>query len=195
MQSAGSPAATLLAAPLAGRWWVAHTRPRAEKALSSDLTRFDIPNYLPLCRRMTRSPTTNRISRSTVPVFTGYLFFAATEEQRCQAVRTNRVANVLTVTNQERLVAELRQIDRVLASDTAFARKPRIQVGCWTRIISGPLAGLEGVVSSRTPPLRLFLNVDILGQSITVETSIEAVQPIDPPTYAREGPARKRRRA
>ena len=167
-----------------GRWWVAHTRPRTEKALAADLTRFGIPHYLPLCERVTRSRTTNRITRSMVSVFSGYLFFAATEDQRCQALKTNRIVNVLTVHNQAQLVAELRHIQRVLTTDTSFARKSHIETGRWVRIIAGPLAGVEGVVGVRRRPHRLFLNVDILGQSITVETTPDMVEPIDPPSYA-----------
>jgi transcription antitermination factor NusG len=176
----GSAAATLPECA-DGRWWVAHTRPRAEKALAADLTRIRIPHYLPLCQRVTRSRATNRISRSTVPVFTGYLFFVATEEQRLAAFRTNRIVSILNVPNQAGLVAELRQIQRVLGADAPFARNPRVQVGRWVRIMAGPLTGVEGVVTHLRAPLRLFLNVDILGQSISVETSPDMVEPIDSP--------------
>ena len=181
----GGVAATVLSECVKGQWWVAHTRPRAEKTLSADLAHLGIPHYLPLHQRVTRSRATNRISRSEVPVFSGYLFFTATEEQRYRAVKTNRIVKVLTVPNQARLVAELRQIQRVLASDTVFAQRPKLETGSWVQIIAGPLTGVQGVVSSRRLPLRLFLNVDILGQSITVETTPDAVEPIDPPPYAR----------
>lgn len=167
-----------------GCWWVVHTRPRAEKALSADLTRLGVSHYLPLQQHQTRSRSTNRISRSMVPVFSGYLFFAATEEQHLRALQTNRIVKVLTVYNQEQLLAELRQIQQVLATDTSFGRQPHLKTGCWVRIIAGPLLGVEGVVSSHRSARRLFLNVDILGQSITVETSPEMVEPIDPPPYA-----------
>lgn len=178
------PATTALPMQVEGRWWVAHTRPRAEKALAADLTRFGIPHYLPLHESVTRSRATNRVSRSMLPVFPGYLFFAATEELRLQALKTNRIVNVLTVPDQEQLIGELRQIQRVLTSNTGFARKPRLQVGHWVRIIAGPLEGVEGVVSSQRSPRRVFLNVDILGQSITVETSPDVVEPISRPSFA-----------
>ena len=80
---------------LSGVWWVAHTKPRNEKALALDLRALDIVIYLPLHHRVTRSRNTGRITRSIVPVFTGYLFFNATEEQRCLALTTNRIAHVL----------------------------------------------------------------------------------------------------
>lgn len=191
------PMAGLLTEPLPedvpGRWWVAHTRPRAEKALSAELARLAILHYLPLHERKTRSRNTHRISRSVVPVFTGYLFFAATEEQRSAALKTHRIVNVLTVPNQRQLVSELRHIQKVLATDTAFGRDPRIRVGHWVRIIAGPLLGVEGVISRFRSQLRVFLNVNTLGQSINVETAADLVEPIDPPPYADDWlPARRR---
>src|SRR5262245_57640435 len=66
---------------LPGRWWVAHTKPRNEKSLASDLVKLGIAHYLPLRRRQTRSRRTRRISRSLIPVFPGYLFFNGLDEQ------------------------------------------------------------------------------------------------------------------
>ncbi|MCP4592529.1 MAG: hypothetical protein GY842_17480 [bacterium] len=172
----------VLACGASERWWVAHTRPRAEKALAADLLRLDVSCYLPLYLRTTRSRRTQRLSRSMVPVFSGYLFFVANPDQRRLALRTNRIVSVLNVSDQERLVAELRQIQRVLAADSAFTRHGQIEVGRWVRIVEGPLAGVEGVVASHRSAKRLFLNVEALGQSITVEISPDSVEPIEPPS-------------
>ncbi|MBU0618594.1 MAG: UpxY family transcription antiterminator, partial [Planctomycetes bacterium] len=100
---------------LPGLWWVAHTRPRNEKALALDLRARGIFHYLPLRLRSTRSKTSGRVSRSLVPVFPGYVFFNGDDPQRQHALMTNRIANMLTVVNQAELVGELRQIQRLLA--------------------------------------------------------------------------------
>src|SRR5689334_13267869 len=103
-----------------GRWYVAHTRSRNEKALADELSRLHIPNYLPLAQRITRSPTTRRISRSLVPVFPGYVFFHGTEEHRHSALRTNRIAHVLHVTDQAQIVRELAGIHELLSTHADF---------------------------------------------------------------------------
>ena len=143
-----------------------------------------IYNHLPLALHVTRSPRTNRISRSLVPVFPGYVFFNGTEEQRYLALRTNRIANVLKVVNQEQFVAEMRQVHHLLQERGDFAVVPRIQEGQWGRIIAGPLVGLEGVVVRYSNRFRLCMNVTILGQSVGVEVGYDHVEPIDAPTYA-----------
>lgn len=171
-------------ADLPGDWFVAHTRARNEKALVEDLTRMGVFNYLPLVPRETRSPRTGRISRSTVPVFPGYVFFHATEEQRYHALTTNRIARVLVVPNQDQLVAELRRIHCLVHTRQDFFVSNRIEVGQWGRILAGPLRGLEGVVVQRSGRWRLSMNVTILGQGVQVEVSRDNVERIDPPGYA-----------
>ena len=174
------PAAFLSPSP-AGVWFVAHTRSRNEKILAHELTRLGVTNYLPLARRVTRSRASNRISRSEVPVFPGYLFFNANEDQRYLALRTNRVANLLDVPNQQQLIVELRSLYRLLSRTQDFSVVDRLQVGDWGRIIAGPLAGIEGLVTCVSHRTRLSMNVTILGQSVTTEIDAEIVERIDRP--------------
>ncbi len=168
---------------LPGRWWVAHTKPRTEKALARDLSTFGFHYYLPLRRKRTRSCNTGRHSNSIVPVFAGYLFFNGTEEQRYRALTTNRIANILAVTSQDRLSAELRQIHRVLRSGLDFRLYNEIHAGEWARVMAGPLAGAEGVVCGRLSRTRLVLNVEMLGQSVSVQVEADVLEPIEPPNY------------
>jgi transcription termination/antitermination protein NusG len=166
---------------LPGRWYVAHTRSRNEKALATELTRRGVFNYLPLTRRTTRSAATRRLSYSQVPVFPGYLFFNGSQDDRYVALRTNRIAKVLDVIDQQQLVGELRRIHFLLTQTDAFEVANQLVTGDWGRITSGPLRGLEGVVTHYAGRLRLWMNVTILGQSVHTEVDADAVERIDPP--------------
>lgn len=166
---------------LSGDWWVAHTRARNEKALAVELGRMGIVNYLPLHRRMTRSPRSGRASWSSVPVFSGYLFFNGTEHQRWRVLRTNRVAQTLQVYEQDVLVSQLRHIHQVLVTETAFEHLFGVQVGQWVRVTGGPLAGVEGCVVSKLGRTRLAINVLTLGQSVLVEVDGNLLEVIDAP--------------
>ena len=176
---------------LEGQWWVAHTRSRNEKALAKDLTRLSIVSYLPLRKRVTRSRRTGRHSLSTVPVFTGYLFFNATEQQRYQVVATRRVANTLYVPDQRQLVAQIRHIHQVLATDTVFEHFHGVRVGQWVRVVAGPLVGVEGRVVRKLGKTRLAISVDILGQSVLAEVDanlLEAIEAPEPSAYRHAPP-------
>jgi len=169
---------------LPGHWWVAHTKPRTEKALAGDLGAMKIAYYLPLRRRQTRSRHTGRISKSIVPVFASYLFFNGDEEQRHRALNTHRIANVLSVTSQDRFIGELRQLHRVLSARVDLQLHSTLKAGDWVRVVGGPLLGTEGIVTGRLSRTRLVLNVAMLGQSVSVRVDSDALERIDGPSYA-----------
>ncbi len=171
-----------------GRWWVAHTKPRQEKALARNLDAFRIFYYLPLAFRTTRSRRTGRRSTSTVPVFPSYLFFRATEQERHQSLTTNRIANTLAVMDQAELVHQLRQIQQLLAAGHEYRWHGSLEVGDLARIETGPFAGLEGVVRTRRPRRRLILNVDMLGQSVSVEIAQSDLVRIEAPSPRNASP-------
>ena len=93
-------------------------------------------------------------------------------------LRTNRVANVIEVKDQEGLLDELLQIERALESGAPLTPHKYIKAGQKCRVIGGPLAGLQGVVVRGTQPkterseaavktkstLRLVLKIEMLGQ-------------------------------
>lgn len=175
-----------------GLWYAAHTRARNEKALAQDLVSLGICHYLPLVHRQTRSRATGRISRSAVPVFPGYVFFCASEDQRYQSLRTNRIARLLMVSDQDQLIAELQRVQQLLQSEHDFSVLKRLKVGDWGRITAGPLRGLEGVVVRSARRWRLSMNVTILGQSIQVDVDREMVEPCDPPPDLSTAPSKLR---
>ncbi|HUN80096.1 MAG TPA: transcription termination/antitermination NusG family protein [Phycisphaerae bacterium] len=179
------PAERAIPLDLPGHWWVAHTKPRTEKALARELQTMGLTWYLPLRRRETRSRRTGRKSRSIMPVFSSYLFFNATDEEKYRALRTNRIAQVLAPPNQDRLVIELRHIHRVLSANLDYKLHSEIKTGEWVRVTAGPLRGAEGIVSGRLSKARLVLNVGMLGQSISVSVDREDLERIDAPAPRR----------
>lgn len=168
---------------LPGLWWVAHTKPRNEKLLAAELGQRDVFYYLPLLQRRTRSRRTGRTSRSEVPLFPGYLFLNASEEERLRALRTNRIVHILAVPSQGQLVQELRDIHRAVRSGKPISRHPGLRTGDWVRVVAGPLEGVEGVVLRRLSRLRLGLNVQMLGQSVSLEVEEDLLEPIEGPSY------------
>ncbi len=152
---------------MAGRWWVLHTRARNEKALAADLERLHAQYFLPLVER--RRTYGGRVVQVSIPLFPGYLFLCGHEEDRLGALKTNRIANVLEVADQDRLKNDLRHIYRIVASKEPVDLYPRLRRGCRCRVIKGTLAGLEGVVLRRRGPWRVYVGVEFLGQSAELE--------------------------
>ncbi len=90
-----------------GRSWLAvYTKPRQEKALARELLGSGVPFFLPLVPK--RIVYRRRIRRSQLPLFSGYLFLYGSEEEQSRAVASNRVSQVLTVHDGDRLISDLR---------------------------------------------------------------------------------------
>ncbi len=145
------------------RWWVLYTLSRREKELMRRLIGMEVPFYCPLIARKNRSPS-GRVRTSHVPLFPGYVFCWATPEQRQLALTTNCISRTLPVVDHETLVHDLRQIRRLIESDTPLSPESRIQPGALVRVKNGPMMGIEGVVLKRRNGDRLLVSVQFLQQ-------------------------------
>ena len=159
-----------------GQWRVAHTKSRNEKTLAWMLNRWDIPYFLPLVKKVTRNK--QRALTSFLPLFSGYLFFCGDEKSRYKALTSNKIANIIDVVNQDRLVAELMQIHRALESGLPIDPYPNLLAGDRCRVIAGPLMGAEGILLRKKSMTRLLLEVEILGQAAAVEIDMELLEPV-----------------
>lgn len=160
-----------------GNWWVAHTRSRNEKALAWQLVKKEIQYFLPMSWKVSKKKA--RTIRSLLPIFTGYLFFCGGENDRLEVLKTNRVANLLQVTNPQLLVEELAPIERVLRTGQPMIPHEYLQVGQRCKVIAGPLMGTEGMITGTPKNTRLVLQVDMLGQAASVEIDFDMVEKIE----------------
>jgi transcriptional antiterminator RfaH len=152
----------------AGTWWCLHTKPRQEKAAARHLRTRGITYYLPQVVHEDRTPQGRKI-RSIIPLFSSYLFLCGSDEDRVEAMKGNRLVNVLKVDDQDGLVHDLRQIHQMLASGLAVVPEPVMPVGARVRIKSGPLAGIEGTVMRRGKRDQFVAVVQFLGRGATVD--------------------------
>ena len=162
-----------------GSWWVAHTRSRNEKALAHDLVSKDIGYFLPMSWRVRRRR--GRTIRSLLPLFSGYLFFCGDENERIELLKTNRVANLIEVKDQAKLLGELVQIEHALRTGANLTPYKYIRAGQHCRVIAGPLADLQGIVVKTKNTTRLVLQIDMLGQATSVEIDTEMIEVLDEP--------------
>ena len=160
-----------------GKWWVAHTKSRNEKALAHDLIGRDICYFLPMSWKVRRK--SRRTIKSLLPLFSGYLFFCGDENQRTEILRTDRVASLIEVVDQQKLLGELVQIEKVLQSGEPLVPHRYIKIGQKCRVIAGPLMGLQGIVITTKNVTRLVLQVDMLGQAASVEIDIDMIELVD----------------
>jgi transcription termination/antitermination protein NusG len=150
-----------------GQWHVLHVKSRQEKALSDDLQIRGIAHFLPLIRQPRLYGRRKAVVE--VPLFPGYLFLKGTLEDAYTADRTGRVARVIQVNDQERISGELSSVRVALTQDGPLDPYPYLKEGLRVRVRYGPLEGLEGFIESKHKRDRLIIQVEVLGQAVSME--------------------------
>ena len=160
-----------------GTWWVAHTKPRQEKALARDLSKRQMGYFLPMVEKVT--VIRGRKFRPIMPLFPSYVFVCGTPERRNECFRGRRLAGAVNVADQGRLVGELHQIQSALGAHIRLDPWPYLKRGRRCRVSSGPFEGMEGIIDRRKDRARLVLRVETLGQAVALEIDAGLLEPVD----------------
>ena len=162
---------------LQGTWWLAYTKPRFEKAFAWDMFHHGIGYFLPMREKNIFSGGRKR--RIILPLFTSYVFFCGTENDRYAALTTNRLCHTIEVVDQELLIKELTRIEKALFNKLVIDSYPQLPVGTHCRVISGPMLGCEGVIIERIEAkARMILEVTVLGQGVLVEIDADLLEAV-----------------
>jgi transcription antitermination factor NusG len=151
------------------RWYAAHTRYQNEQAVAKSLLNKGFSVFLPTYDSLHRWSDRKKVV--TLPLFPGYLFFADEINRWIQILSTPGVNAIVKIGNVPAEIPneEIVAIRRIVESTLRAEPHPFISSGDLVRIKSGPLEGLEGIVSRKKDALRLVLSIRILGQSAAVE--------------------------
>ncbi len=149
------------------RWWVIHTRPRAEKSLARKLLTLGLGFYLPTRYQSWRSK--GRWFKSYLPLFPGYVFLHARPEDRATVLSTGMVANFLSVPDQDELIEDLHRIHRVLSAGLPLEHQAALLPGTPVEVIDGILQGMTGTVVRSGRQAAIYIQVHLIGQGVLVE--------------------------
>jgi transcription antitermination factor NusG len=163
-----------------GPWCALYTRHQHEGTVAKILTTKGVEVFLPTYRTVHRWKDRNK--QLVLPLFPGYVFCTYESERRIQILSTPGVHTI--VTNGANVPAEIpgdeiQAIRRAVDSPLRLEPHPYLKGGDMVRIKSGPLEGLEGIVSRSKDAFRVVLSVEMLGKSAAVDidaTSVERVR-------------------
>ena len=159
-------------------WTAAHAKPRREKQVAQFCARFGIRHYLPLRREIKRYQRRN--VEVFLPMFRGYLFVQLQENDKTRLIESHRVVHILTISPQQetQLLAELADIRKMeeAARVCTLTVRPELVPGKAVLVSAGPLCGVRGVVERRRQGTRVSVNVELLGQSVSVELDVGEVE-------------------
>lgn len=158
-------------------WFALYTKARQEKSLAREMRKQRIPFYLPLVKKMNVSRGRRRVSLS--PLFGGYVFLFAADEERVRCLATNRISRVLSVEQPQQLVFDLRQFRQLIAAGAPLTIEARLAPGRKVRVRQGVFAGVEGTVLKRRGETRLLVAINFLQKGASVEIDDFLLEPLE----------------
>ena len=150
-------------------WCVLYARHQHEKRIASVLSGKGFQIFLPMYDTVHRWVDRNK--RVSSPLFPGYVFFVDEADRRLQVLGTPGVHTILMTGAAPAVIQndEIAAIRRALESPFRVEPHEFLEHGDFVRITSGPLAGVEGIVSRKKDSCRLVLSIKMLGRSAAVE--------------------------
>jgi len=166
-----------LAAERTGKWYALYTIPNHEKRVEQHLRMRGIEVFLPLSKVVKRwkNRTTAQLE---VPMFAGYVFARFLNKERVRVLETPRVVSIVGSKGKPEPLPD-KEIE-ILREGLHLRRVdpyPYLKVGKRVRIRSGPLTGMEGVLTRKDDRLRIVLSVDLIMRSIAVHVEADELEP------------------
>jgi len=167
-------------APLRPQWYALYTRSRFEKKLLCELTLRQVDVFLPMREILSRWK--DRKKKIWVPLFPGYIFVnhVDTPENRYRVLNVPGAVNFVDVCGRPDPVPEeqIMAVRRFLETSLTVDPYPYVRVGTRVEVISGPLAGVRGMLIEKRGKFRFVLQVDLIRQAISVEIDASDIRPI-----------------
>jgi len=170
---------TSVAVPTETAWYALQTRARHEKMVAHRLRERGLTTYLPTITEVHR--WSDRRKTVELPLFSCYLFvkLMGTNEDRLRALCVDGVFRLVGAQSTGTPIPD-QQIDSIkglLSGPLPWSAYPFLKVGQRVRVRSGALAGVEGILVSRSGDRTLVLSIDAIQRSLAVRIEGYELEP------------------
>jgi transcription antitermination factor NusG len=150
-------------------WYAAYTCANHEKRVAQQLSVRSVEHFLPLYESVRRWK--DRRVQLQLPLFPGYVFVRIALRDRLQVLEIPSVARLVGFNGTSTPLpdGEIETLKAGLEGGVRAVPHPYLKVGRRVRIITGPLAGQEGIFVRRKGTLRHVLSIDLIQRSILVD--------------------------
>ncbi len=151
------------------RWYAAYTSANHEKRVAEQMLAHDVEHFLPTYSSLRRWK--DRSVKLELPLFPGYVFVRMALGERLQILNLHGVASLVSFCGVPACLpeAEINVLRASLAKGVAAEPHPYLAAGKKVCLLSGPLAGLTGIVVRRKSGARLVVSVNLIQRAMAVE--------------------------
>ena len=161
-------------------WYAIFTRHQHEKSVAFALSNKNHEVYLPLYRSVRQWQ--DRAKQLWFPLFPCYVFIREGMDRQLQILTTPGVIHIVGWSGRPAVVpqSQLEAVRRIMESRLIVETHPYLRSGDRVRVKTGPLMGLEGILTRKKGEARLVVSMEMLGQSAAVEIDVLNVERIGP---------------
>jgi transcription antitermination factor NusG len=151
------------------RWTAVYTIARHEKAVARQLEERRVETFLPLYRAVHRWQ--DRRKEVELALFPSYVFVKMTTRDKLPMLRLPGVVDIVKFKGEPAILPdeEIEALRSGLESQLYAEPCPYLRVGKRVRVVRGPMAGAEGILSRKKDRYRVVISVDVLMRSVAVE--------------------------
>jgi transcription antitermination factor NusG len=159
-------------------WNAVYTRHQHEKRVAESLAGNGFEVFLPTYNTIRQ--WTDRKKQLSLPLFPCYVFVRSNFEQRLRVLTTPGIHFLVMFGGRPAPIPDLEvdAIRKAVESRLRIEPHPFLRCGDWVRVMSGPLADVEGILVRKKGSYRLILSAILLGKSIAVEIDAFSVKPL-----------------
>lgn len=162
------------------KWYVLQTKPRNEKIVSIQLQQKEIEYFLPLTVKI--RIWSDRKKKITVPLFSGYVFVHATEEERQRAISNTSGALKYIFYEKRPAVVSDKEIEIIKLAisepEKISIEDKKIQKGDQIMVTHGIFKGMKGFVEEFRGNYKLTVNLEELAYSFSIILNSSEVSPL-----------------
>lgn len=164
------------AATVSSAWFAVWTRSRHEGTVLTQLEGKGIEAFLPTITRWSRWK--DRKKRIDWPLFPGYCFVRIDPSAALAVLTCAGVVRLVTFEGRPAVIPDhqVEDIRTLVTSEFRYDPCPLIDEGDEVVVVSGPLRGVRGILERKNARARLVLNVDLIGQGVSVEVDAADVR-------------------
>ena len=164
----------------APQWFAIYTRSRHEKFVARQLAAIQMETFLPLRAQLHR--WRDRYKKVETPLFGSYVFarFLRQSPMRLAVLKTPGVVRIVGFGQKDAPVPD-DQIDtlrRVMESKLILHRHRYLRAGQRVRVVSGALAGVEGILTRVKNLERLVIVIEPVQRALALQLSGYEIVPI-----------------
>ena len=176
-----SPMAAEAANPSDSRWVAVYTVARHEKVVARQLEERRIETFLPLCRSLHRWK--DRKKEVELALFPSYVFVRIDPGKKLPVLQVPSVVSIVTFNGELAVLpeAEINALRNGLENHLCAEPCPYLKVGKRVRVVRGPMAGAEGILSRKKDRYRFVISVDVLMRSVALEVDASDLELVHSP--------------